>query len=162
MKRIGVLMVCLGNICRSPMAEAVLRTKLARAGLERQFEVDSAGTHSERGGRADARAVATAAKRGYDLSRMRSRRLSDKDFQRFDLVLAMDLENLAHLRQACPPDQHERLGLLLERGAPSLGQREVPDPYYGPVAGFEYVLDLIEPACDGLVLALQRRLAGAG
>ncbi len=155
-------MVCLGNICRSPTAEGVLRTKLARAGLDRHFEIASAGTHGERGGRPDARAVATAAKRGYDLSRIRSRRLADKDFDRFDLVLAMDLENLAYLRRACPPDQHDRLGLLLELGAPTLGLREVPDPYYGPVAGFEYVLDLIEPACDGLVLTLQQRLAGTG
>ncbi|MBI5257378.1 MAG: low molecular weight phosphotyrosine protein phosphatase [Burkholderiales bacterium] len=153
-------MVCLGNICRSPTAEAVLRTKLAKAGLERHVEVGSAGTHGERGGAPDARAVAAAARRGYDLSRIRSRRLVVKDFERFDLLLAMDLDNLEHLSNQCPPGEHHRLGLLLEMGAPSLGLREVPDPYYGAPAGFERVLDLIEPACEGLVVSLQRRLLG--
>lgn len=160
MNRTHVLMVCLGNICRSPTAEGVLRTKLQRAGLDRRVDVASAGTHGERGSVPDARAVAAAARRGYDLSRIRSRRLTDKDFERFDLVLAMDLENLDHLMTQCPATHHDRLGLLLELGAPSLGLREVPDPYYGAPAGFERVLDLIEPACDGLIDTLQRRWLG--
>jgi protein-tyrosine phosphatase len=84
----------------------------------------------------------------------------DKDFERFDLLLAMDLENLEHLAARCPQTQQGRLALLLERGAPSLGIREVPDPYYGAAAGFERVLDLIEPACDGLVMQIHAALGG--
>lgn len=160
MKRTAVLFVCLGNICRSPTAEGVLRTKLQRAGLDRSVDVASAGTHGERGAVPDARAVAAAARRGYDLSRIRSRRLIDKDFERFDLLLAMDLENLDYLTSKCPTPQRDRLGLLLERGAPALGLREVPDPYYGAPAGFERVLDLIEPACDGLLAHLRLHVGG--
>lgn len=155
---ISILMVCLGNICRSPMAEAVLRAKLQRSGLDRRIVVASAGTHGERGGAPDARAVAAAAKRGYDLSRIRSRRIASEDFERHDVLLAMDRENLEFLSALCPPPQRERLGLLLDHAPPSLGLREVPDPYYGAPAGFERVLDLIEPACDGLLVALRRRL----
>ncbi len=154
---INVLMVCLGNICRSPTAEGVLRTKLARAGLDGRVGVASAGTHGERGGAPDVRAVAAAAKRGYDLSSIRSRRVSSEDFDRHQWVLAMDGENLEHLQRLCPAPLHDRLGLLL-RHAPALGLQDVPDPYYGGPAGFEHVLDLIEPACDGLVLTLRKRL----
>lgn len=158
MNDISILMVCLGNICRSPMAEGVLRTKLLRAGLDRRVEVASAGTHGERGGAPDARAVAAAARRGYDLSRIRSRRVVAKDFERYHLLLAMDRENLDYLGSICPEGCGDRLGLLLDHGPPTLGVREVPDPYYGAPAGFERVLDLIEPACDSLVQNLRQRL----
>ena len=158
MSEIRVLMICLGNICRSPTAEAVLRSKLQRAGLDGRIAVASAGTHGERGGAPDARAVAAAAKRGYDLSRIRSRRIATEDFERFDLLLAMDRENLEYLASQCPQPHQERLGLLLDHAPKSLGLREVPDPYYGAPAGFDRVLDLIEPACDGLVAELRRRL----
>nr|WP_246312485.1 low molecular weight protein-tyrosine-phosphatase [Aquabacterium terrae] len=154
---LNILMVCLGNICRSPTAEAVLRTKLARAGLDTRIVVASAGTHGERGGAPDARAVAAGAKRGYDLSGIRSRRLAVDDFERHDWVLAMDHDNLGHLEKMCPPELQERVGLLLQH-APGLGLHEVPDPYYGGPAGFDRVLDLIEPACDGLILTLRKRL----
>lgn len=152
-------MVCLGNICRSPTAEAVLRFKLARAGLDQRIGVASAGTHGERGSPPDARAVAAAAKRGYDLSAIRSRRFSKADFERFDWVMAMDRENLDHLSAICPPELNGRVALLLQH-APASAVHEVPDPYYGGAAGFERVLDLIEPACDGLLLTLQKQLAG--
>ena len=158
----GVLMVCMGNICRSPMAEAVLRTKLVHAGLERRVRVASAGTHGERGSPPDERAVAVAARRGYDLSGIRASRLQDADFDRFDLLLAMDEDNLAQLRRRCPAGLYERVRLLLEVAPRTDDVREVPDPYYGAVQGFEHVLDLLEPACDLLVIHLRQRLVGGG
>lgn len=154
----GVLMVCMGNLCRSPLAEGVLRHKLALAGLARRVQVDSAGTHCERGSAADPRAVAVAAKRGYNLSKLRSRRVVDVDFTQFDLVLAMDEDNLVNLRDLCPAEQHGHLRLLLDAAARADGVREVPDPYYGADNSFERVIDLIEPACDALVDQLVRTL----
>jgi len=155
----SVLMVCMGNICRSPTAEAVLRSKLQRAGLAERVRVGSVGTHASKGTPADPRAVAAAAKRGHDLRRMRTRRLAPADFEHFELVLAMDLDNLANLKAACPEPWHDRLALLLDLAPNPDGVREVPDPYYGAPDGFERVLDLIEPACDTLVLRLRERLS---
>lgn len=153
-----VLMVCLGNICRSPTAEAVLRHKLAKAELGARIAVSSAGTHGERGSAPDARSIAAAARRGYDLTGIRSRRVTAQDFERHQVVLAMDRENLEHLQDRCPELLRQRLGLLLEH-APACGLHEVPDPYYGGPAGFDRVLDLVESACDGLVEVLRRQLA---
>lgn len=165
--RLQVLMVCMGNICRSPMAEGVLRAKLARAGLADAVVVDSAGTHGfHRGALPDPRAVTLAAQRGYRLVGLKSRPLVGADFSRFDLLLAMDYDNLATLQSRCPPGATGRLELLLPYAEQAPGRTtsvpmadEVPDPYFGNVAGFEHALDLIEPACDGLLLALKRRLA---
>jgi protein-tyrosine phosphatase len=151
-------MVCMGNICRSPTAEGVLRAKLHRAGLDGRVAVASAGTHGDRGGAPDARAVAAAAKRGYDLSRIRSRRVAAKDLSAYDLIFAMDRDNLDHLRSVSPPEVVQRLRLLLDAAAGSDAARDVPDPYYGSPAGFEHVLDLIEAACDKIVQDLGRRL----
>ena len=151
-------MVCLGNICRSPTAEGVLRTKLQRLGLDGRVRVESAGTHGEKGGAPDARAVAAAAKRGYDLSRIRSRRVVTADLASYDLVLAMDNDNLDFLREAALPGLHGRIRLLLKDEATAAEGRDVPDPYYGGPAGFEHVLDLIEAACDKLAQDLHRRL----
>lgn len=163
--RLQVLMVCTGNICRSPIAEGVLRAKLQQAGLGAQVVVESAGTHGfHKGTAADPRAVAQAGLRGYRLAGMRSRPVVVADFSRFDLLLAMDRSNLATLRERCPPAQHHRLHLLLPFVALAQGQalpagsEDVPDPYYGSVAGFDQVLDLIEPACDGLVQDIAKRL----
>lgn len=153
-----VLFVCLGNICRSPTAEGVLRHKLREAGLEGRIEVDSAGTGDWHVGKpADLRTCQAAQLRGYDLSALRARQVSVADFHAFDLILAMDSSNLHDLQQL-RPGNHDvaELDLFLRRYQLELD--EVPDPYYGGTAGFEQVLDLIERAGDALVLELKGRL----
>lgn len=151
---IRVLMVCTGNICRSPTAEGVLRRKLADAGLGSQVEVESAGTVDYHAGSPpDQRAQQSAQRRGYDLSRQRARALRSSDFERFDLLLAMDWDNLALLQDDCPPGSERKLRRLMEF-APGAGSEVVPDPYYGGSRGFEQVLDLVETACDGLISQL--------
>ncbi|MBK1686898.1 low molecular weight protein-tyrosine-phosphatase [Rubrivivax gelatinosus] len=153
----SILLVCMGNICRSPSAEGVLRARLDAAGLGKQVQVDSAGTHGYHAGEApDPRAVRHAAARGYDLARLRARKVEREDFSRFDWILAMDEDNLARLRQIAPDDAHADLGLLMDHALRHAGVREVPDPYYGSAAGFERVLDLVEDACDGIVARLLR------
>jgi protein-tyrosine phosphatase len=154
--KVRVLMVCMGNICRSPTAEGVLRAKLQAAGLAQRVEVDSAGTHGYHVKEApDPRAQRHAAQRGYDLSRLRARRVVADDFERFDHVLAMDDDNLAFLRELAPPGGAARLALLMDHARQAQAPREVPDPYYGAAEGFERVLDLVEDACDGLVEQLR-------
>jgi len=149
-----VLFFCMGNICRSPTAEGVMRAKLAAAGLD--VEVDSAGTHDYHvGAPPDDRTQVHALKRGYDLSTLRARQLKAADFARFDLVLAMDDNNLAQAGRLCPPDQRHRLKRLMDY-APAQHGRIVPDPYYGGPEDFEQVLDLVEVACDGLLVELRQ------
>ncbi len=160
--RYRVLMVCLGNICRSPTAEGVLRAKLEAAGLAEAVQVDSAGTSGYHiGEKPDARATRHAQQRGYDLSALRARQVSADDFRRFDLILAMDDENLRELRRARPDDATAELCLLLDHATDPQrprGSGRVPDPYYGPAGGFDHVLDLIEHACDGLVAHIRQQL----
>ncbi|MBE7419125.1 MAG: low molecular weight phosphotyrosine protein phosphatase [Ideonella sp.] len=151
-------MVCTGNICRSPTAEGVLRRKLVDAGLGRLIEVDSAGTTDYHAGSPpDPRAQESAGRRGYDLSRLRARQVRASDFERFDLLLAMEAVHVQWLTEACPPAKRDRIGLLMDhaRGRPPGGA--VPDPYYGAPAGFEHVLDLVEDACEGLLATLRQR-----
>ena len=146
----------MGNICRSPMAEGVLRVQAERAGLSSILEVDSAGTHAYHEGEPpDQRARKIAAIRGYDLSRLRARRVNDKDFSRFDRILAMDRQNLEFLRRSCPKENLSRLGLFLDF-ADDLALDEVPDPYYGGIEGFEKVLDLCEQGSRSLIESIAR------
>ncbi|MDE2430056.1 MAG: low molecular weight phosphotyrosine protein phosphatase [Burkholderiales bacterium] len=152
----AILFVCMGNICRSPTAEGVLRTKAQAAGVDSHLLIDSAGTHAYHVGEApDPRSQQFALQRGIDLSMQRARQVREQDFERFDLLLAMDKRNLALLQAACPVAHKHKLGLLMEYAQHS-DVDEVPDPYYGGERGFDQVLDYIEDAADGLLLALQR------
>lgn len=152
----SVLMVCMGNICRSPTAEAVLRRRLEAAGLADRIRVDSAGTYGGHAGDPpDPRAQRHAAQRGYDLSRLRARAVRPGDFERFGLVLAMDNDNLKALEPVRPRGIGD-VRLLMSFAADSGLPREVPDPYFGGPQGFERVLDLVESACDGLLEHLHR------
>ncbi|MDU4252841.1 low molecular weight protein-tyrosine-phosphatase [Pseudomonas sp.] len=152
-----VLFVCLGNICRSPTAEGVLRHKVRAAGLEDRIEIDSAGTGDWHVGKApDARTRAAALRRGYDLSSLRARQVSLADFSRYDLILAMDNANLRDLKHLRGSGAKAELDLFLRRY--ELEIDEVPDPYYGGEDGFERVLDLVERACDGLLTEVKGRL----
>lgn len=155
-----VLMVCMGNICRSPTAEAVLRRKLRDAGLEPWVDVDSAGTHADwhAGEAPHERSQARARKRGYDLSGLRARRIEPADFECFDLILAMDYANLALLEEQCPLAHRHKLGRLSEYARRYADCAVIPDPYGGKHADFEHVLDLVEDACDHLVEVLRRRV----
>lgn len=158
-----VLMICMGNICRSPTAHAVLRHKLAQAGLAGEVVVDSAGTHAwHKGEPPDSRAIRHARLRGYDLSTLRAKGVVEADFEKFDLILAMDDDNLAVLREKCPPEHRTKLARLSEHAVRMRTSTVIPDPYYGGPNGFEHVLDLVEDACDGLVADLAKRIRPAG
>ena len=158
---VRVLMVCMGNICRSPTAHGVLTQRVADAGLGVRIVVDSAGTHDYHVGRPpDERAQQHAARRGYDLSAQRARQLKAQDFDDFDLVLVMDDANQHAARALCPPGQRHKLRRLTDFCTRHRAS-EVPDPYYGGAAGFEAVLDLVEDACDGVLAAMAPHGAGA-
>jgi protein-tyrosine phosphatase len=158
---VQILFVCLGNICRSPTAEAVVRALAALEAPELGIEVDSAGTAGYHVGDApDPRMRAAAARRGYDLTALRARIVEPADFERFDLILAMDRENLAVLQRRAPETARARVRLFLEF-APQDEPEEVPDPYYGGPNGFEEVLDLIESAARGLLSHLRQRARAA-
>ncbi len=154
---VKVLFVCMGNICRSPTAEAVFRARVEEAGLVGQILIDSAGTHDYHIGEPpDARTQRAAAKRGYDMSALRGRQVERGDFGRFDYVLAMDHANLSILERLRPQGSESHLGLFLEF-AERHPEREVPDPYYGGAQGFEHVLDLVEDASAGLLRHIRGR-----
>jgi protein-tyrosine phosphatase len=154
----GVLFFCMGNICRSPLAEGVFRHRIERAGLSKRVRVDSAGTHAWHSGAApDPRSVAVASRRGYDLSGQRARVLSREDFHAFDLLLAMDRANLVHAESLRPPQAQGQLDLFMSF-APGATAMEVPDPYYGGPDGFERVLDMVEQGADGVLQLIRTRL----
>jgi len=158
--KFSVLMVCMGNICRSPTAEGVFRHLVREAELADAIHIDSAGTLDYHAGSPpDQRAQAHALKRGYDLSAQRARQVRPEDFENFDLILAMDWQNLQELEARCPPQHRHKLMRLMEF-APQHGD-VVPDPYYGGRDGFEKVLDQVEQACRALLVHVRERL-GAG
>jgi len=149
-----ILFVCLGNICRSPVAEAVFAHVAGQAGHGDRFELDSAATGSwHEGNPPDPRAVAAAAARGIDLSDLRARQVCQQDFVKFDLILAMDAANHATLMALAPQHTAEKIQLFLD-DTPDNPQREVPDPYYGGEDGFEDLLDLVEEGSRALLARL--------
>jgi protein-tyrosine phosphatase len=159
-KKIKVLFVCMGNLCRSPTAHAVFAHAVAQARLTKRIRVESAGTHVGRSGDpADARAMRAAGRRGYDMSRLRTRPLQASDYQRFDYLLAMDEQNLALLVKDCPEQHRHKIALLMAYSAAGeVGAAvSVPDPYYGAPQGFERVLDMAEDAAQGLLRYIRRQ-----
>ncbi len=151
-----LLFVCMGNICRSPTAHAVMRHKVQALGLQDVVVVDSAGTHSHHvGAPPDARSQHHARLRGYRMDDLRSRQVTAQDFETFDLLLAMDWDNLALLQDLCPPVHQRKVRRLAEFFQRS-DSPVVPDPYGGGAKGFDQVLDLVEDGCEGLLTQWQR------
>lgn len=153
-----ILFCCMGNICRSPTAEAVFRRLIDQRGLTDKVLADSAGTHGYHVGEApDPRTQQAARARGYDLSGLRARKVVPADLDFFDLILAMDRSNLDVLRRLCPADRQYRVKLFMSY-ARNFDDDEVPDPYYGLGHGFDLVLDMVEDAAQGLADAVAREL----
>jgi protein-tyrosine phosphatase len=154
---IGVLFVCLGNICRSPMAEGMFRSVTAGAGVEDRFRIDSAGTGGwHAGSPPDRRAQAAIRGRGVDISGLRARQVRTEDFLAFDFLLAMDAGNRRDLLDLAPAGQEQKVSLFLDY-APQMRLRDVPDPYYGGPEGFDHVLELVEAASRGLLNVLLKK-----
>jgi len=158
MRKISVLVVCTGNICRSPTGEGVLRHLARERGLAERFAVRSAGTHDYHvGERPDERTLEHARRRGYDLSAQRAMQVSKRHFEEFDYILAMDRDHLRQLRAMAPPGAKARLGMYLDASARWKGE-DVPDPYYGGTEGFEQVLDMVEEAAGRWLDIIQAEL----
>ncbi len=158
MKTYSVLFVCTGNICRSPTADGVLRQKVIASGLADCVTVDSAGTTDYHVGEPpDDRAQAHALRRGVDISTLRARQVQPADFDRFDLIVAMDDSHLNALRRQCTPAQAHKLRRFTAFCTQHTSH-DVPDPYYGGAQGFEHVLDLVEDGCDGLLASIQKQI----
>lgn len=160
--RLHIVFFCMGNICRSPTAHGVFRQRVEQAGLQEWVHIDSAGTHNYHPGKApDVRTQKHALMRGYDLSDLRARQLVDADFEQAHLLLGMDWDNMALAESMAPAQAVRKLRRLTE-----FCQRHtdpvVPDPYYGGAPDFERVLDLVEDACDGLLLHVKKQLAAPG
>lgn len=154
----AILMVCMGNICRSPTAEAVLRHMVQEAELGDAVTIDSAGTLDYHAGSPpDARSQAHARRRGYDLSSLRARQVEAPDFGRFDLILAMDWQNWGELQDQCPPEHRHKIRRLMEFAPPGINDI-VPDPYTGGPLMFERVLDHIEAGCRGLLVHVREQV----
>ena len=154
---VGILFVCTGNICRSPTAESVFRSLVNEAGLKKEIKIDSAGIHGYHIGEPpDPRAIKTALSRGYQMTGQSSRRIFERDFQLFDLIVAMDRGHLRHLKAMAPGDTYERVKLFLSFDA-SFTISEVPDPYYNDASGFDEVLSLIEKGSVALLKEIQSK-----
>ncbi|MBP01854.1 MAG: phosphotyrosine protein phosphatase [Rhodospirillaceae bacterium] len=152
---VGVLFVCTGNICRSPTAESVFRSLVHDAGLKKEISIESAGIHSYHVGEPpDTRAIQTALSRGYKMVGLSSRRVFERDFHLFDLIIAMDKSHLRHLKAMAPGDTYERVKLFLSF-ATGMQTSEVPDPYYNNSESFEEVLNLIEKGSIALLKEIQ-------
>lgn len=157
MSKVNVLFVCMGNICRSPLAHGLFEHRVEEAGLSKAISIDSAGTHAYHVGNSpDPRSQQTAKRHGIDLSAQRARQVKESDFEQFDYVIAMDRDNHAILSAQCPDEYRHKLKLFLEF-APQLSETEVPDPYYGGDSGFEHVYQLIDAAADGLMADIESR-----
>lgn len=155
---VKVLFVCTGNICRSPTAAGTLRALAAERGLGDRILVESAGTHAYHVGEPpDWRAVLAARRRGIDLSDLRARRISRKDFERFTLIIAMDRDHYDILLRLCPNDHAHKLRLFMEY-LPEHGTSDVPDPYYGRAEDFELVLNIIEQGTRAILSEIEHRL----
>ena len=151
---VNVLFICLGNICRSPTAEAIFRNRSLAAGLD--INIDSAGTGAWHTSEPpDRRAQASGRDRGYSFDGQTARKICLDDFEKYDHILAMDRKNLKELTAICPAAHRHKLELFLDY-APHQPEREVPDPYYGGDAGFDHVIDLVEAASNGLIAALKK------
>jgi protein-tyrosine phosphatase len=159
-KKVNVLFVCMGNICRSPTAEAVFRQQVKAAGFEKTIYIDSAGTHDYHiGAPPDERAQKAAVRRGYETNDLRARQVSEKDFDFFHYIMAMDRANLVVLKRECPPEHSHKLALLMQYSDKfSHGMEEVPDPYFGGNQGFEHVLNMVEDAGRGLLSRIRQQL----
>lgn len=156
-KKVSVLFVCMGNICRSPTAEGFFRKVVAEAGLADRIHIESAGTHAYHAGAApDHRAQAAAERRGVALTHIRARRITDADFETFDYIFAMDKDNLGELLERAPEAHRDKVMLFLDFAGTGRAA-EVPDPYYGGASGFELVLDLVEQASQRLLQRIQAR-----
>jgi len=154
---VKVLFVCMGNICRSPMAEGAFRAAVTAAGLDGHFSIDSAGTIGYHAGSPpDSRAQETAKKRGIDISGQRSRKVRDDDFTEFDYIVVMDRDNLEDLKERCPREHHERISLFLTH-APDMPLDEMPDPYYGHRDQFDSCYLAAMDAADGLLALIRER-----
>jgi protein-tyrosine phosphatase len=159
MKKIKVLFVCMGNICRSPTAEGVFTHQVNQLQLQDRFLIDSAGTHAYHVGEApDLRAQKAARDRGVELKHLRARKVIFGDFADYDYLLVMDDDNYHIVNQACPEHFKHKIHYFLDF-ASNLSTRQVPDPYYGGNQGFDRVLDMIENAAEGFLTHLQQ--AGA-
>lgn len=156
-EKVRVLFVCMGNICRSPTAHGVFRALVQQRDLQSSIDIDSAGTHAYHSGEPpDRRAQSTALQRGIDLSDLRARPVTDNDFETYDYILAMDQDNFAILMGQSPDDAKHKVHLFMSF-APHLKRREVPDPYYGGIKGFENVFDMIEHAAKGLLADIEQK-----